>query len=64
MPKKWTTKESVYELIHQARKETVSKRDYSRCWLALMHLGVNNVDANEIMNYLDLADTNGKPYKS
>lgn len=63
MPKNLTKKEAVYEVIRQARKERVAKRDHSKCWLALMALGLNNVETDEVLHYLDLAKPDGTPYR-
>jgi hypothetical protein len=60
--KRQTRQEAAIVLIKQARKETTGPRDFAQASNALTTLGLNNVEIVAVLNYLDIADENGKPY--
>lgn len=63
MRKIWPTKpEAIRTLLNEDRRTRRVKASYSRCWNALMALGLNNVEVNEVLYDMDMCDASGNPY--
>ena len=57
-----TSKEAVLTIIDEAWREKRRKRSFAKCSVALMVLGLNNLEVIEVLHYLELCGKDGEPW--
>jgi hypothetical protein len=57
-----TNKEAVLTLIEETMRDKYTKRSFSKVYVALTCLGLNNLEVIEVMHHMDLCKADGEPY--
>lgn len=61
MAKMPTKYEAVVTLVEEARRDKRRKHSYSSCSIALMCLGLDNVEVTNVLFLMELCDAKGVP---